>query len=248
VEPQARDRFPFLWQEYCKQRDNLQVSQTPLPFLQQAPGLAFPCASSMDVIPPSALLPTPADTPTVPMRLAQAPAQVALVQNSLGLFGQDLFASVAPLPDANNPFLALPPSTHYHPAASSSFPSVIDYMHYPAYTPVDTTFDSQYSSASTSSMPIPPAEAVFAPACSSFPSAFDNMHYSAYTPVDTTFDSQYSSASASSMPIPQAEDGFASDRARHHLQVCLEPFGALGPGLPPSQAGDLYFGNWLADF
>jgi hypothetical protein len=42
------------------------------------------------------------------MRLAQAPAQMVLVENSLGLFGQDLFASLAPLSRCEYPLLDPP--------------------------------------------------------------------------------------------------------------------------------------------
>ncbi len=161
VNPQTRKRFPSLWQEYCEQRDNGPIFITPSPSLQQTPGLAFPQASSMNVAPPSALLPPDVDTPTVPMRLAQAPAQVALVENSLGLFDQDLFASTTPLSAATVPILIHPPTAYNYPAASISFPSALDYTYHSGYSPSGTTFCSRSSSASTSSVPTPPAEGVF---------------------------------------------------------------------------------------
>ena len=115
----------------------------------------------MNVAPPSAPLPPDVDTPTVPMRLAQAPAQMALVENSLGLFGQDLFASTTPLSAATVPILIHPPAAYNYPAASISFPSALDYTYHSSYSPGDTTFYSRSSSASTSSMPTPPAEGFF---------------------------------------------------------------------------------------
>jgi hypothetical protein len=156
VNPQTRDRFTYLWQEFCEQRDKRPISTTP-PFLQQAPWLAFPQAHSIDAAPSSALPPPDADTPTVPMRLAHAPAQMALVENSLGLFGQDLFASTMPLLVATVPILIHPPSAYNYPAASTPSPSAFDYSHYSRCTPIDTTFGSRSSSASASSVPTPPA-------------------------------------------------------------------------------------------
>jgi hypothetical protein len=148
VKPQTRERFTYLWQEYCEQRDKHPFLITPSLFFQRVPGLAFPQVPSMNVAPPSAPFPPATDNPVMPMRLVQAPAQIALVENSLGLFGQDLFAST-------------PPSTDNYPATSISFPSASDYTHYSGYTPIDTTFGSQSSSVSTSSAPIPPARDVF---------------------------------------------------------------------------------------
>ena len=150
---QTRERFTDLWQEFCEQRDKRPISITPSSFLQRAPGLAFPQGSSIDVAPPSALLPPDADSPTVPVRLAQAPAQMTLVENTLGLVGQDLLASTTPLS------AAAMPSFYNTTAPSISFPSAFDYTH--RYTPIGTTFGSRSSSASTSSVPIPPAEDVF---------------------------------------------------------------------------------------
>jgi len=162
VNPQARERFTYLWQEYCEQRDKRQFLVTVSPFLQQAPGLVFPQAPSMDITSSPAPLPPAAEIPAVPMYLAQATPQVVLVGNSLGLFGQDLFASTAPASDANAPFLVPPPSAYNYPAASFSFPSASHYAGYSIYTPIDTTFSSQSSSASTPSVPIPPTEDTFA--------------------------------------------------------------------------------------
>jgi len=152
---QTRDRFTYLWQEFCEQRDKRPIFTTP------APCLAFPQATSMDVAPPFALRPPDADTPTVPMRPAQAPAQMTLVENSFGLFGQDLFASTTPLLAVTVPILIHPASAYNYPAASVSSPSAFDYTHYPRYTPIDTTFSSRSSSASTSRVPSPPAGDVF---------------------------------------------------------------------------------------
>lgn len=161
VNPQ-RERFTYLWQEHCEQRNKRPFLTTLSPFLQQAPGLALPHALSMETTPPPVPLLPAADTPAVPMRLAQATPQGVLVENSLGLFGQDLFASTAPLPDANTPFSILPPSAYNYPAAPFAFPSAPDYASYSRYTPIDTTLSSQSSSASTRSVPIPPTEDVFA--------------------------------------------------------------------------------------
>lgn len=162
VNPQARQRFRCIWQEYCEQRNKCQFSITPSPFLDQAPGLAFPQASSMNITPPSASLPTAVDTLAMPMHLAQAPAQMAPVENDLGLFGQDLFASAAPFSDAKLPFLVLPPSAYNYPPAPFSFPSAFDHAQYSGYTPIDTTLCSRSSSVSASSASTPPAEGIFA--------------------------------------------------------------------------------------
>ena len=161
VNPQTRERFTYLWQEYCEQRSNRPFLITPSPLLQQAPGLVFPQLYSTNVAPSSAIIPPAADSPVLPMRLAQAPAQVALIENSLGLFGQDLFALTTPLSDANVTGLVHPPNAYNYPATSISFPSAFDYTHYSGYTPIDTTLSSLSSSVSTSTMPIPPAGDVF---------------------------------------------------------------------------------------
>ena len=95
------------------------------------------------------------------MRLAQAPAQMALVENSLGPFGQDLFASTTLLSAATVPILIHPPTAYNYPVASISFPSALDYTYHSSYSPSDTTVYSRSPSASTSSVPTPPAEGVF---------------------------------------------------------------------------------------
>ena len=161
VNPQARDRFTYLWQEYCEQRNKRQFLTTSS-FFQQAPGLAVPQMPSMDAISSPAPFPSATDTPVVPTRLVQGAPQVVLVENSLDLFGQDSFALATPLPDANIPFSVLPPSAYNYPAASFAFPSASDYAGYHRFTPIDTGFSSQSSSASTPSAPIPPTEDVFA--------------------------------------------------------------------------------------
>ena len=160
VKPRYRERFPYLWQEYCEQRDKHPIS-VPSPFLQQASGSAFPQASSMTVASPSTLLPPDVDTHTVPMRRAHAPAQMVLAENNLGLFGQDLLASTTPLSAANVPILIHPPSAYNYPAASIPFPNALDYTYHSRYSPSDTAFCSPSSSASTTSDPIPPAEGFF---------------------------------------------------------------------------------------
>ena len=149
-----------VWQEYCEQRDKLHLLIDPSSYLQQALGLVFPQAPLMTFTPPFALLPAGADTPAVPMRLAQAPAQMALVENSLGLLGQDLFASPTLLPDANIPFL-IPPPSGYNDPASFSIPNAPCHTKDFGYTPMEATFGSQSPSVSTSSVPIPPVEDVF---------------------------------------------------------------------------------------
>ena len=159
VNPQARDRFTYLWQEYCEQRNKRQFPTNSSSF-QQVPGFAVPQMPSMDAISSPAPLPPAADTQAVPTRLVQAAPQVILVENSLGLFGQDSFALATPLPHANIP--ALPPSAYNYPAASFASPSALDYASYHRFTPIDTGFSSQSSSASTPSVPIPPTEDVFA--------------------------------------------------------------------------------------
>lgn len=161
MKPLYRERFPGLWQEYCEQRDKHPSSITPSPFLQQAPGLAFPQASSMNVTSRSTLLPPDVETHIAPMRRAQAPAQMVLAENNLGLFGQDLLARTTPLSAATVPILIHPPSAYNYPAASIPFPSALDYTYHSRYSPSDATFCSPSSSASTPNVPIPPAEGVF---------------------------------------------------------------------------------------
>ena len=161
VNPQARDRFMYLWEEHCEQRNKRQFLTTSS-FFQQAPGLALPQVPSMDATSSPAPLPPAADTSAVPTRLVQVAPQVVLVENSLGLFGQDSFALATPLPDANIPFSVLPPSAYNYPAASFAFPNASDYMGYRRFTHIDTGFSSQSSSASTPSVPIPPTEDAFA--------------------------------------------------------------------------------------
>ena len=146
--PQNKERFPDLWQEFCELRGKGPISITPSSFLQIVPGLVFPQGSSIDVAPPSALLAPDAGTPTVPMRFAQAPAQMELIENSLGLFGQDLFASTTPLSAATVPLLIHPPSAYNNTAAPISFPSAFDDTHGSRYTPIGTPFGSRSSSAS----------------------------------------------------------------------------------------------------
>ena len=158
---QTRERFTYLWQEFCEQRDKRPIFITPSSFLQRAPGLALPQGSSIDGASPPALLPPNDDTPTVPVRLAQAPAQTALVENSVGVVDQDLFAPTTPLSPTAGPILIHPPSADNKTAASISSPSAFDYTHYSRYTPIGTTFGPRSSSASTSSVPIPPAGDVF---------------------------------------------------------------------------------------
>jgi hypothetical protein len=155
VKPPARERLMSLWQEYCEERNKLQCLIISSPFIQQVPGLAFAQASSVEVTPPSAPLPTAGDTPAMPVRLAHAGAQTVLAGNGLGLFGQNLFASLEPLPDANAPLLTPPPSAYNHPATSFSFPSTSGHTRYSGYTPIETTFGCQSSSVFNSSVPIP---------------------------------------------------------------------------------------------
>ena len=161
MNPQTRDRFTYLWREFCEQRDEHPIFTTTPPFLQQAPWLAFPQAPSVDAAPPSGLLSPDADTPTAPMRRAQDPAQMALVKDSLGLLGQDLFVSTTPLLAVDTPILIHPASAYNYPTASISSPSAFEHTHYSRYTPIDTTFCSRSSSASASSVPIHLAGDVF---------------------------------------------------------------------------------------
>ena len=116
----------------------------------------------MNITTPPASLPSAVDTLATPMRLAQAPARMVSVENSLGLLGQDLFASATPSLDTNLPFFVLPPSAYNYPAAPFSFPHAFDYPQYSGYTPIDTPLASRSSSASASSAPTPPAEGTFA--------------------------------------------------------------------------------------
>ena len=155
VIPQTRKRFKYLWQEFCELNDKRPIFITPSSFLQIAPGLDFPRGSSIGVAPPSALLAPDADTPTVPMRLAQAPAQMERVENSLDFFGQDLLASTTPLSATTVPILFHPPSAYNNTVTPIFFPSAFDHTYDSRYTPIGTPVGSRSSSVSTSSVPIP---------------------------------------------------------------------------------------------